>query len=210
MQQKNEKVKNIVLIVLLVSVIALSIAYAALSATLTINATGIVKGNGNNWDIEFVKTATDSDATHMTCVAGGYATVTTQPTIISTSFSGLRAEFKTPGDSVVCKWNVENNGQIDAYLKTLTKPTDAQLVCSGSGASQSADEAAVCGNIHYTLTYDPSGAITPGTSSTGDALNPGQDQGLILTIKYDENASTLPANDVTVTGFDTIFLYEQK
>ena len=207
MNEKNDKVKNILLVILAVAIVALSIAYALLSTTLIINSQTIVKGNQNNWKVEFVETA---ESPNKTCVPTGNATVTAQPTINSTSFTGLAAEFKSPGDSVVCKWNVENNGEIDAFLKTFIKPTDNDLVCSGSGSSQSSDESIVCGNIHYTLTYDPSGAITPGDSSTGDALNSGQERGLILTIKYDDNASTLPENDVTVTGFDTTFIYEQK
>ena len=201
----NERQKNIVLAVLLVAVVTLTIAYAALSATLNVNGTAIVKGNQNNWKVEFVKTADDSDAAHMTCVPTGHATVGTQPTINSTSFSGLVANFQAPGDTVVCKWNVENNGSINASLGTFTKPTDAQLTCTGTtGDTKTADEAAVCNNIHYTLTYDPSGAI-----ATGNTLNAGQDRGLIMTITYDSNASALPTNDVTITGFNTTFVYNQ-
>ena len=111
---KNEKSKNILLAVLLVAIVTLTIAYAALSATLTINATAVVKGNANNWKVEFVKTPAT------TCVASNYASVETQPTISATAFTGLVAHFKAPGDKVTCTWNVENNGQIDAYLKTFT------------------------------------------------------------------------------------------
>jgi len=205
---KNERTKNILLAVLLVAVVTLTIAYAVLSATLTINTTAIVQGGSNNWKVEFVKTATEADAAHMTCVASGNAEVTTQPTINSTSFTGLVATFKAPGDSVVCKWNVENNGSIDAYLKTFTAP--GTLSYEGTGTSKTSDEAAVNGKIQYSLTYDPSGVITGETSSTGDALNHSQDRGLILTITYDANATTLPVNDVTVTGINYTFLYEQK
>jgi len=210
MNTHNEKVKNIVLAVLLVAIVALSIAYAALSATLIINSQGIVKGGTNNWKVEFVKTATEVDAAHMTCVPTGYATITTQPTITSTNFSGLAFELKAPGDSVVCKWNVENNGQINAFLRTFTKPNDNELTCTGSGDAKTADETLVCSNINYTLTYDPSGAITAGDSTTGDVLNVNQDRGLILTITYGNNQSSMPQNDVTVTGFNTTFIYEQK
>ena len=210
MQTQNEKRKNVILAMLSVAILALSIAYAALSATLTINTQTTVKGNTNNWKIEFIKTATEEDASHMTCVATGNARIITQPTIISTSFTGLASELKTPGDSIVCRWNVENNGQIPAFLKTFTKPADNELTCTGTGDAKTQDENVVCSNIRYTLTYSTGEPITAGDSSTGDALNVNQDRGLILTIKYDENASALPTNDVTITGFDTAFLYEQK
>lgn len=192
--EKKGKIQDIALIILLVAVITLSIAYAVLSTTLTLSAQATVKGN-TNWKVEFVDVSGANDI----CIASGNAQVKTQPTITSTAFTGLAVDFKTPGDKVVCKWNVENNGSVAASLKTFTKPS----TYSYSGAS--GDVSKVNGKINYTLTYDPSGAI-----AEGDALAVNQDRGLILTIEFDSNATELPAADVVVTGFDTTFLYEQN
>ena len=199
---KNERTKNILLVALLVAVVTLTIAYAALSATLTVNGTAVVKGGASNWKVEFVK----KPAT--TCVASNYATVTTQPTINSTSFSGLVATFKSPGDKVTCTWNVENNGTIDAYLKTFTKPSSYEY--AGTGTTKTADENIVKNHITYTLNYSGGGTITGGTSTTGDPLNASQDRTLVLVLEFDPNVTALPTADVTVTGFNTSFLYEQK
>ena len=193
--EKNSQYKNIVLGVLLVAVVTLSIAYAALSQTLSINGQATVKA-GTNWNVGFVKTGTT------TCTGSGYATVTQQPTIIATSFTGLKVDFKAPGDKVTCTWNVANNGTINAYLKTLTKPS----TYSYSGAS--ADVQKVNGNIIYSLTKSNGTAI--GTGKTNGALNAGSTLALKLVIEYDSNAQELPADDVVVTGFDTTLIYEQN
>ena len=205
--EKNSQFKNITLGVLLVAVVTLSIAYAALSRTLTINGQATVKA-GSNWKVEFVKTATDADAAHMTCIPSGYAAVTTQPTIAATSFSGLAATFKAPGDKVTCEWDVENKGTINAYLKTFTKPTTYSY--AGSGTNKTADENAVKGKINYTLKYKDNNTAPAANDALPKPTTSGYKRTLVLVIEYDSSATTLPTNDVAVTGFTTTFLYEQQ
>ena len=200
--EKKGKIQDIALIILLVAVITLSIAYAVLSTTLTLSAQATVKAS-TNWNVQFVDVSGANDI----CIASGNAQVKTQPTITSTAFTGLAVDFKTPGDKVVCKWNVENNGSVAASLKTFTKPS----TYSYSGAS--GDVSKVDGKISYTLTYSDDTAITAGDSTTGNSLpadaTTGK-KGLKLVIEYSSSATDLPAADVVVTGFDTTFLYEQK
>ena len=206
---KNEKSKNILLAVLLVAVVTLTIAYALLSTTLTINAQATVKGA--NWDVHFqnksgvspVCTASSRDG-----AASTTASVTQPPTIDSTSFTGLEVEFRLPGDKVVCTWQVTNAGSIDAKLATFTKPSTYTYTGQASdSAVKTADEGKVSGHINYTLTIDGNAPVAgtdvlPATS--------GNTKDVVLTIEFDPNATQLPTNDVIVTGFDTTLVYEQN
>lgn len=115
----NEKTKNIVLAVLVVGIIGITVAYALLTQRLVIenNSATISKAN---WDIHF------ESSTPVTAVATSLgdtqtATVDSQPTLTATTISGLQATFKKPGDNVAYKFNVVNNGDINAKLKHSQK-----------------------------------------------------------------------------------------
>lgn len=196
--EKNGKAKNIVLAVLLVAVLTLSIAYAALSTTLTINSAATVKGS--TWNVEFQE---KSGQSALCTVTKGSASSNaklkqgTTPSVTSTLFSGLDVEFSVPGDKVVCTWEVANKGSFDAILKTFTL------------GSVSATDATVQSNISYSLTYDTEDGTAvaqnntlPKSGSTGDVKT------LVLTIKY--NGDYIPASDVPVTIGSTTLLYEQN
>ena len=199
--EKNGKTKNIVLAVLLVAVVTLSIAYAVLSATLTINAQATVKGA--NWDVEFQKKGEQSDPVCVASSKSGAATTTAQvktdATIAATSMTGLTADLKLPGDKVVCTWQVINKGTIDARLATYTAP-----VVTYDGTTD-ADETTVRNNTTVTLTIDGQepvqGRKLPATS--------GNVEDVVLTIQYNENATALPSSDVIVKAASTTFIYEQ-
>lgn len=189
--EKNNKIKNVLLGILLVAVLTLSIAFAALSATLTINAQATVK-NGTAWSVKFQEKSGQSAI----CVASSNASVKTQPTITSTSFSGLVAEFKAPGDKVVCTWEVTNAGSIDAKIATFTKGTPTS------------SDASVTSKINYSLTYNTESGTAVAKDDTLPATT-GNTKTLVLTIGYDSSATYIPSTDVVVSGFDTTIIYEQ-
>ena len=197
--EKNGKTKNIVLAVLLVAVVTLSIAYAVLSATLSINAQATVKGA--NWDVKFQQKGSGDIcvASSKSGAATTTASVETQPTITATSMSGLEADLRLPGDKVVCTWQVINNGGIDAKLATYNAPAVTY-------AGAEADKTIVSGNTTVTLTI---GGQTPAAGRLLPATS-GNVEDVVLTIQYNENATQLPSNDVTVTAASTTFIYEQN
>lgn len=197
--EKNGKTKNIVLAVLLVAVVTLSIAYAVLSATLTINAQATVKGA--NWDVKFQKKV----AADPVCVASSKsgaasttASVQTDATVTATSMTGLQADLRLPGDKVVCTWQVTNDGSINAKLATYTAPV---LTLDGAEG----DVSKVTGHINTSLT------VAGATPVNGDKLpaTTGNTKDVVLTIEFDPNATQIPTNDVTATVASTTFVYEQ-
>ena len=173
---------------LIIAVVSLGIAFAAFSTTLTINGSATV--TASNWDIHFERL---SDTTPTT----GTATITTAPTLSATTFSGLEANFKTPGDSVTYSWHVVNKGTFDATLATtpasLPKPT-----CTSTDTTSATN---VCKNLTYTVTgYNNSLA-----HATGDDT-------ITLTLTYNANtpAGELPTATVNVTLPQFSLVYTQS
>lgn len=196
--ERNSQTKNIVLGVLLVAVVTLSIAYAALSATLSINAQATVKGA--NWNVKFRE---KSGQTNLCTITKGSASsnasfVTGKTgTISDTVFNNLAVNFSVPGDKVVCTWEVANLGDFDAKLTTFTKGTP------------SSSDPNVTSNIEYKLTYD----TEDGTPVAQNNLLPHGSSNvktLVLTIGYKSTATYIPASDVAVTGLTATLVYTQN
>lgn len=202
---KNERTKNILLAVLLVAVVTLTIAYAALTATLTINSQAVVGGQDTNWKVKFIKSGTGA-----ICKAksGSTAAVTTDATLTDTLISGLVATFKAPGDEVVCEFQVTNAGQIPAKLSSFVLG-NTNLTYTGSGDDKTADETLVNGKIQYSVVWG-TGDTSAGTQpAANDALAVGTTRPVKLTMTYPSTETSMPKNDVTVTGFSTVFNYVQ-
>ena len=199
--EKNGKAKNIVLAVLLVAVVTLSIAYAALSATLTINGQATVKA-GTSWDVHFQQ-KTGNDPICVASSKSGESTtaqVKTQGTLNQdgTSFSGLTVDFMKPGDKVVCTWEVTNAGSINAKLTDVTIGTP--------DCTSGADCTAVKSNINYTL------KINNATPAVNDELPATTDntKTVVYTVEFKDTATSLPSSDVTINGLGATLVYGQN
>lgn len=107
--EKTRKVKIIILIVLVVMILCLTVAFAALSQTLTINGSAAV--NAASWDIHF-ENLTLSEKT-------GTAEVIGTPQLTGTIISGIDVSLNKPGDKIVYEFNLVNNGSIDAKLTNI-------------------------------------------------------------------------------------------
>lgn len=196
--QKNEKSRNIMLVVLLVSVVSLTIAYATLTQYLYINSEAVVSGASSSWDVRF---------TAASCQAIGNASITHDFVMDATNLEGLISRFNAPGDSIVCNIAVTNNSVVNAKLSTFTIQ-DGQLSYTGMGTNKTADETLVNGKLQYSIVY-ATGDVKEGQApAVNDSLNSGVTRNLVLTITYPSSA-TLPDSDVTVEGFKTTFLYVQ-
>ena len=182
---RNSKRPYIIVGALLIAVVGLSIAYAALSTQLNINY-GTVTQNVLNWSVGFRTTPSSVSATaYGTSATGrscGNATVTrTSVTIGATQLS-------KPGDK--CEWElvIENTGDIDAYLSTLTLTYPTSVSCTKNNGTM------VCGNITYTLArgknqlfgyslFQPGrrpGSSSPGTGGMGEYITPQNGEGEVL------------------------------
>ena len=100
--EKERKIKVLSIAALLVAVLGLTVAFAALSQTLTINGSATV--NTASWDIHFKNLSTPT--------LTGNAAVTTAPTLDTkgTTIGNYALKLTKPGDSVTYTFDVENSG----------------------------------------------------------------------------------------------------
>lgn len=193
MKDNKKVLYGLVALALVLSVVGISVGFASMSTTLTINGTTTV--TPASWKIKFANLQ-QSELT-------GDAEVVTAPQITSDTHIGNYAvKLTKPGDSVVYTFDVENEGTLDAQLATYTFATPT---ITGTGDTAAADATIVTDNLVYTLTYDDGAAI-----STGATLASGGKASFKLTISYPATATTLPAATVNITGMDVTFIYDQK
>jgi len=107
MRERMKKKKNIIIGGLLAVVFLLSVGYAAFATSLNISGTA----NTSSW---IIKITNIREKTH----TGGADTVSTSFTDLSASFSSTLTQ---PGDSITYEVTVQNQGNIDASLKKVTK-----------------------------------------------------------------------------------------
>ena len=186
---KRNNTKNIAfgMLALVVSVVAVGLAYAGFTQTLNINGTGNVVSS--KWDIYF---ANLSNAT-----TTGTANVVTPATISpKTKIGDYYVELATPGDSVTYTFDVVNGGDFDAILTTLTKSAPT---CSGG--------AVLCNYLSYTLKYTSNNRDV----AENDTLLVGQTKNMTLKLTLDPNmpASALPSSEVSVSNLGITLLYSQ-
>ena len=187
----QEKTKNVLLAVLIVGLVSMTVAYAALSTTLTIKSSA--KVNNTKWDI---KIDNFTQATAQPNLNGGTseATVKEGYTTSGTTISGVEVTFMKPGDQVKFTFNLKNLGDIDAKLNnfTLGEPATTTKVT----------KEVKCGS-------------TPAIpSSTGNAMDLAKTNGTIacymtLTLAADAEMATGTSPE-SVTIPDTVFDYGQK
>jgi len=107
MRERMKKKKNMIIGGLLAVVFLLSVGYAAFATNLNISGTA----NTSSW---IIKITNIREKTH----TGGADTENTSFTDLSATFSSTLTQ---PGDSVTYEVTVENQGNIDASLKKVTK-----------------------------------------------------------------------------------------
>lgn len=188
---KNKKVMYVVLGVLCFAIVALSVAFAALSATLNINF-GTVTQSQQSWDVHFktesiTATAAGTSATGRVCgtVTASGATATVGATTLS-----------KPGDKCTWKLTVQNTGTIDATLDTITpsSATGTGVTCTIGTASM------VCGNITYKLTSDAAG--TTAFTTGGTLSNTSGEDEMYLVAEYtgaETSSSAVEQSDAKFT-----------
>ncbi len=191
----NNKIQNIVLVVLAVGLIGITIAYASLSQNLTIN--GTAKVAAATWDVHFEGMNAGT--------ATGYATLPTTGKLAAsgTSVSGNIGTLKAPGDTITYTFNVKNAGSINAKISSITAP---KLTCApvASGGSQAVANN-VCANLTYTIEYT---SENPKTIAVGNTLTSGTSKNITLKIVNSSNA-TLASEDIAVTASPMIINYVQ-
>ena len=193
---KNQRSTKIMAVVaLVVAICGISVAFAAMSTTLTINGTAEIQTA--EWNIKF-------DTLTPVSIVGEAAQITA-PVLSDTNIGTFKAKLTKPGDSVSYTFNVTNSGSMAAKIGTFTKDT---FTCTGLSTDEPtaiADANIVCNNLKYTLVYTSGGNPV----AVNDTLTVGQSRNLTLKLEYDSLAVSLPSDDVTVSGLGITMIYIQ-
>lgn len=196
--EKERKIKALSLVALVVAVIGLTVAFAALSQTLTINGSANI--DSATWDIHFANLSTSATT--------GGASVVTEPSIkasidgkASTVIGDYDVILTKPGDSITYTFDVTNAGTVNARLSVLTK---ASTPTCESNVGVDNDATIVCDGLTYSLIYTDSKKAV----AQGDELNIGETKNMTLKLSYESDK--LPSDDVAISGLGITLTYAQK
>ena len=199
--------KYVVVAALLVSVVALSLGFAAFSNTLNISASGAVNTPGSAFKVCFSK-ATNA------CTAGSvtptFSPTTNGPTgdnaTISsdtTKITGLKATFSDRGQSVTYSFKAYNAGQLGAYLNSVA--IGSKTCTANDGTTQSLVNSA-CNGISISVKVGSTTYNSSNNSISSHSLAVGANEDVVVTITYGSTASYADG-DFTVAFGDTVLTY---
>ena len=133
--EKTRKVKIISLCALLVAVLGLTVAFAALSQTLTINGSATV--DAATWSVRFLTSEEGGVGSFKVpyIETNGDGTVDENVTITKTSITNVSLSVTKPNDMAIISDLFINEGTIDAKLVSYELPT----LCTTSSPVESCD-----------------------------------------------------------------------
>ena len=138
--EKQRNVKVISIIALLIALAGVTIAFAAVSKSLTIN--GTTNMDTAVWDIHFDNLSEPQ--------VKGTGNVVTPPIFTGTELKGYSVELSHFEDSVTYTFDIVNAGDVNAKLSSFIKNNP---VFTGTGDYSDQDANIVKSNLTYELTY---------------------------------------------------------
>ena len=199
-REKRKKLITSILLIAVISVASLSIAYAALSETLTISGSGTI--NAADWDISI------TNAADYTNKATGDATFTT-PTVSGTTIS-YNVTMKKPGDSVTLYFDVKNSGEVNGKITSII---NSPPVCT-SETGDADDEKLICDNLEITMTYSNGTTIQTGdivnteSYTCYNGYNYGYNKATIkVVVKLKDSMNSLSGSKVTLSNMKHDIIY---
>ena len=134
-----------ILLVAVVMVISIGIAYAALSATLTLT-TNSVKQSVYTWSHTMTCEMTNEVGTSSTGRSCGAVRTTTNGT---TAVVIEDTTLSKPDDACIYKCTITNAGTIPSKITGIVPTKPSSTTCTATSAGASATANMVCGNITY-------------------------------------------------------------
>ena len=181
---------TLILIMTLVSVLGLTIAFAAFSSTLTISSNATVTPDSGNFKVVFSSKSDSLSTTGVTVTKTGSATAGT-PTIDNSgnpTISGISANFTSPGEKVEYTFYARNAGNYDAYLSSVVfnnikGKTSFKECVAGTGTTSSL-VASACNGIKVTTTVLSDVYTETTLNITGHTLKKNNSELVKVTIEY--------------------------
>ena len=179
---RDRKKRNIIIGVLCCLLVFMGIGYAILSQTITINGIGNVKGN---WDVEITSITLKSQTGRATEVSSSYTNTT----------ASFEADLYMPGDSIEYEVTVENKGNIDAVLQSIT-PTITNKVADIKFSHSEIDNTPLTAG--KTITFTMKVEFLEGTTAIPNV----ERTGYKLELNYVQFDSNVTSKVVTIVSGD--------
>lgn len=177
--EKERKFRNVLLIVLCVTVFCMSVGFAYMSQLLTIN--GTLNVTKPTWDIHF------ASITPSTPAAGNHAVDNSHALSNSDHTATFDLTMTAPGDTLTYTLVITNAGTLDAKVNAIT-------VAPTSGSKIDAEN-----NITVTTTG----------VAANDVLIAGGTATLVITFTYDSDATTFSNTTTTPYTYTATVDYAQ-
>ncbi len=150
MQSRNRKLNQILVVTLLV-LVAISVGYAALSTTLTI------QGNTVSQTVQTFNIGFTGNSSTAIIGGGDEGRACSNATVSSTTVTVNSISLSKPGDYCKYALTIKNNGSIAGKIGSITPNIDGSTSCTKTSATETASAKMVCGNITYELSGDEEG-----------------------------------------------------
>ena len=184
---------------LIAAVVLLTVGFAALSVTLTINGTASMEGR---YSVHF--SGYEQNSSTVVAVNTGYAE-STVPVINqdATELNNFDIDFYAPGDAVEFKFRIVNDGNINAEI------SDIQI---GNGTFTGDDDTYVAlVQNHITKTFKYVGGAKDGDDlAIGDVIAAGEEQVVSLKYTLTDFDSEVLASSVSISDLITTITYVQS
>lgn len=209
--EKQRKIKVLSVVALIVAVLGLTVAFAALSQTLTINGTANV--DAASWDIHFETISSNKN---------GDATINDFPHIAGTSITRINVTLTKPNDGVEFRTRIVNDGTVDAKIDSVEISPLCEIgspveSCDWNNDGQVTEEDVqkVNDNLFFLIAYE--GGIS---LKKNDTLNAGETKQINISVAYYkvtnsedgiiiEEATELPARDLQFNNLSVTINYVQ-
>ena len=201
---------TLILIITLVSVLGLSIAFAAFSSSLTVKGNATITPDSGNFKVVFSSSSTSLSTTNVSVTKTGNATAGT-PTIDNSenpTIKNLSASFTAPGEKVEYTFYARNEGSYDAYLSSVVfnnikGKTSFKECVAGTGTTSSLVSAA-CNGIKVTTTVLSTSYTDTTLNITNHVLKKSNSEVVKVTIEYASGSSV--ADGPFTINFGKIYL----
>ena len=196
---RNKRLVAFFFIIAFVLLLSVSVAYAALSSTITVTINKVSQ-QAMTWDIGFQTGTITGEVTTSNALAScGTATAT------ATTISGISTRLADVGDKCAYTFRIRNNGTIGGKITNIaiTKPTSTTCTIDGSTM--------VCGDITYKLRYSTASStslVALGDTIAAKSGSTPTEKIVVLTIEH--TGTTAQTNDYVQAGFSYTLTFGQN
>ena len=192
--ERGRSLQIITIIVLTICVIGLSIGFAAFSNVLNIKPNATVSPSSNSFNVDFSSKEDEVVISEITPIVSPTNLTASKAVIDNTgapTISNLNATFTKPGQSVTYEFYAYNDGELDAFLKSIIYSNvtgeSSNKVCTAAVGTTDSLVQSACTGISVKVGNESS-TIGSVASISNHSLVKKTGEKIIVIIEFAENA----------------------